>query len=227
MLITTVALLCGCTAEIAAPRQLQRHLSPVSAASHNMIGFETGFCSIGDFACGGLWVTLPESGYWAVNADVGYNDDLVTGKLALIGDALMKRESSSIPEIGFLSCTAWNAHECADFTEFRDTCGYETNDVSGTAKAEAYKNGVLYSRDLSDSNSCEPAKDAAACQDNTQIMYDPTYDPAECSGGSSSGESAGGGGTPAGCTEEYVIVEISYDNGATWTTIWEGWADVC
>lgn len=44
--------------------------------------------------------------------------------------------------------------------------------------------------------------------------------------GGDSGNSQVGGGS-GNCTEEYIIVEISYDGGATWETFWEGWAMVC
>lgn len=58
---------------------------------------------------------------------------------------------------------------------------------------------------------------------------EPGYDPYEgyplrggCAGGS--GGNGGGGAT---CQDEYIYVEISYDGGATWLVIWEGWAEVC
>ncbi|MFL5541929.1 MAG: hypothetical protein ACJ8J0_23275 [Longimicrobiaceae bacterium] len=63
--------------------------------------------------------------------------------------------------------------------------------------------------------------------------YDPydTFDPEEsgnCAIGSN-GDGAGdnGGGDDGGCPMEYVYVEISYDGGATWVVLWEGWAEVC
>jgi hypothetical protein len=33
--------------------------------------------------------------------------------------------------------------------------------------------------------------------------------------------------TGGNCRTEYVVVEISYDNGATWSVYWEGYATVC
>jgi hypothetical protein len=39
--------------------------------------------------------------------------------------------------------------------------------------------------------------------------------------------SGGGSGGSASCHDEYVYVEISYDGGATWQVLWEGWAEVC
>jgi hypothetical protein len=55
--------------------------------------------------------------------------------------------------------------------------------------------------------------------------YDPYQSGGDCSDGA--GGSGGGGGGSTGCPMEYVFVEISYDNGATWTVLWEGWAEVC
>lgn len=42
-----------------------------------------------------------------------------------------------------------------------------------------------------------------------------------------SGNGGNGGGSPSTCWNEYVYVEISYDGGLTWETMWEGWATVC
>jgi hypothetical protein len=46
-----------------------------------------------------------------------------------------------------------------------------------------------------------------------------------------SGASWGGGGSgdddDDNCRTEYVIVEVSNDGGATWSTYWEGYATVC
>jgi len=45
---------------------------------------------------------------------------------------------------------------------------------------------------------------------------------------SSTGGSGGGsGGEEDNCTTEYVVVEVSYDDGVTWQTVWEGYATVC
>lgn len=61
---------------------------------------------------------------------------------------------------------------------------------------------------------------------------DATYDPYNQFEGSSTGcesqsSSGGGGGGTAVCHDEYVYVEVSYDAGATWEVIWEGYAQVC
>ena len=60
-------------------------------------------------------------------------------------------------------------------------------------------------------------------------LYDPydTYDPygsSTCGGGGGGG---GEGGGDAGCVVEYFVVDISYDGGNTWHTLWEGWGTVC
>jgi hypothetical protein len=42
-------------------------------------------------------------------------------------------------------------------------------------------------------------------------------------------DDGGGGGLGGGgeCHEEYVVIEVSYDDGITWSTLWEGNALVC
>lgn len=63
---------------------------------------------------------------------------------------------------------------------------------------------------------------------DTQIIYDPSQ---PCTGGGGGGGGSGSGGTGgsggSSCTSEYVIIEVSNDGGATWTTWWEGYANVC
>jgi hypothetical protein len=61
------------------------------------------------------------------------------------------------------------------------------------------------------------------------VVYDPydTYDPygsSTCGGGGGGSGGEGGGG---GCVMQYFVVEISYDGGSTWHTLWEGWGTVC
>ena len=59
-----------------------------------------------------------------------------------------------------------------------------------------------------------------------QIIYDPeTCTPP--TGGPGAGGGGGGGGGGHTCQQEYVIIEISYDGGNTWSVWWEGWAQMC
>lgn len=65
--------------------------------------------------------------------------------------------------------------------------------------------------------------------DEYQNDYDPyDYYPGSgdfgCSGSGGGGE---GGGHGLSCRSEYVYLEVSYDHGATWIVIWEGYATVC
>ena len=55
------------------------------------------------------------------------------------------------------------------------------------------------------------------------------YDPAACTGaGGNWGNGTGGVGGPSlGCPLVWVEVEISYNGGATWSTLWAGWATTC
>jgi len=60
----------------------------------------------------------------------------------------------------------------------------------------------------------------------SQIIYDPDQQE-PCPGGGGGG--GGGGDDPSGssCTSEFIVIEVSYDNGATWSTWWQGYANVC
>lgn len=68
---------------------------------------------------------------------------------------------------------------------------------------------------------------------NTNPMdpgFDPYYetgDEGSCSVGSGSGGS--GPPPPSGtiCNTEWMAIDISYDGGVTWTTVWEGLVKVC
>jgi len=72
------------------------------------------------------------------------------------------------------------------------------------------------------SAACGPTKTACAPGTSfTNVSYDPYASP------ESGCEDGGSDGTAAGCHEEYVYVDMSYDDGATWTTVWEGYATVC
>jgi len=67
--------------------------------------------------------------------------------------------------------------------------------------------------------------------ENTGFGPDATYDPysnfGDSDGCESEGGSGGSGGGSATCWDEYIYVEIAYDDGATWEIIWEGWGQVC
>jgi hypothetical protein len=60
--------------------------------------------------------------------------------------------------------------------------------------------------------------------------YDP-YDPDQIvSSDCETGGGDGGGGTGGGglnCWDEYMVIEISYDDGQSWQVWWEGWGRVC
>jgi hypothetical protein len=71
----------------------------------------------------------------------------------------------------------------------------------------------------------EPAGDYSG--DGPGATYDPYSQFERSDGCESEGSSGGGGGNTATCWDEYIYVEESYDAGATWEIIWEGWAQVC
>lgn len=68
------------------------------------------------------------------------------------------------------------------------------------------------------SNPYDPYDPADDCSDDT-----PTY-PEPGGGGEDPTAGEGGGGD---CRQEYIVIEISYDNGKTWHVYWEGNATVC
>ena len=62
----------------------------------------------------------------------------------------------------------------------------------------------------------------------SDVGYDP-YSPGGCGDPGSGGGGGGGGGTDieSRCTWESITIEISYDDGVTWTVWWAGWTLVC
>jgi hypothetical protein len=63
-----------------------------------------------------------------------------------------------------------------------------------------------------------------------QYSLNGCWEPAYESGSSGSGSGGSGGSTAtstASCRTEWVVVEVSSDGGASWSTYWEGWATVC
>ena len=73
--------------------------------------------------------------------------------------------------------------------------------------------------------------DSGSLTTNPYDPYGPTDDCAEDTptypepGGGGGGDSGEGGGSS--CRQEYIVIEISYDNGETWHVYWEGNATVC
>jgi hypothetical protein len=57
-----------------------------------------------------------------------------------------------------------------------------------------------------------------------QVPPDSTLPPLPGTVGDGSG---GGGGSGLTCENDYVVIEVSYDDGATWEVWWEGNAQVC
>lgn len=71
------------------------------------------------------------------------------------------------------------------------------------------------------------------CSSGSELLtYDP-YNPDDCSDETPTYPEPGGGGGSSGgggdssCHTEYIVIEISYDDGATWETYWAGYAQVC
>jgi hypothetical protein len=70
------------------------------------------------------------------------------------------------------------------------------------------------------------------CGDFDQLSYQSYGSPSPIDPESYIGGGSGGGGgddeeSDADCPTEYVIIEVSYDNGVTWQVWWEGEISVC
>ncbi len=84
------------------------------------------------------------------------------------------------------------------------------NFVGGVIKAIRYDNGIATRI------SCEGEE----LFDPEQPCDDQPYSPP--TGGGSSG-----GGSSSGCYQDWIIVEINYNDGTGWHELWSGWATVC
>lgn len=60
-------------------------------------------------------------------------------------------------------------------------------------------------------------------------LFSASYNPASANEPiCDSGPGGGGTGTEnPSCTDEYIIIEVSYDNGETWHLWWQGWVKSC
>ena len=67
------------------------------------------------------------------------------------------------------------------------------------------------------------ANDAGTVHNGGHIVPPPENEPCPPSGGAGGG---GGGGGPE-CTQEYIILEINYNDGTGWHTLYEGYVTVC
>lgn len=72
--------------------------------------------------------------------------------------------------------------------------------------------------------------DDSGCGYEYQLVYDP-YSPTQggdgCDGTGPGGDPGESSGSDSTCRTEYVFIEVSFDDGATWQIWWEGYATVC
>ncbi|HET7228514.1 MAG TPA: hypothetical protein VFJ16_00795 [Longimicrobium sp.] len=104
------------------------------------------------------------------------------------------------------------AVSCYEFTVLEITVRYSNVDA---------KLGMLVDRTIA-------CNDSGPNTDYASLQYDPYSEsgepPSDCPDGSGSG---GGDTEGGGCRIEFFVVEISYDGGASWHTLWEGYGWVC
>lgn len=72
------------------------------------------------------------------------------------------------------------------------------------------------------SGPCDSSNDFA-------VVFDPNAPSTSCGGSSGTGGDPGSGGTGGGtsCHAEEITIEVSYDGGSTWETVYSGSATVC
>lgn len=71
--------------------------------------------------------------------------------------------------------------------------------------------------------------------DDFRLVISPDYNPYDPAGPDTCKDSGPGGGSSgddgevggSNCKTEYIVIEISYDDGETWSVWWEGYAKVC
>jgi hypothetical protein len=105
----------------------------------------------------------------------------------------------------------------------------------GTVQDKAYacSSGGGYTGTELDANYDPYASSSYVTYDETaDYSYNAAYlGDVDCSGSGSTGGSGGGSESsgPGGstCRSEWIVVEVSYDNGLTWTVLYEGYARVC
>ena len=199
-LIVLAAGIIGCgTSDVAAPiaNNLPFAIRPRLASDY--AGLDGPTCSLASIACG-YSKAYNFGSTWEGEAMTYFNTRGV-GAASLVGYLTVYRGSMIIASgLKPLLCATTN-DQCFDWASLVNTCATEYNRASvATVHTAITIFGIVYKSNTSAQESCRGPE-----------------------GGTGGGPSGGG----IECHSEWQIVEISYNNGLSWTTIWSGYVDVC
>jgi hypothetical protein len=121
---------------------------------------------------------------------------------------------------------------CADWAWHPNSCDQHKNRVEASSSHKVITVfGVAYSGSTNDAQECN----APIC--NAEESWVPAADGSSSRGVAASREcvedgqgtgSSGGGSSPnLVCNTQTMTIEVSYDGGASWETLWSGPIDVC
>lgn len=157
---------------------------------------------------------------WQTSYSADWNrEELLRGSFVLAGTVQVRRgvfPGLKVP----IGCYVTISKGCGSTNFQRGTCHLEKNTINTffSVRGIDYQGGI-WSGSMTLGDGCE----APPSTDN-------------CSGGGSGDppfgtemlcQSGGGGGQMLICSEAWVKLEISYDSGLTWETLWEGWGEEC
>jgi len=193
-------------------------------------------CSIASIACGHL--SIDEQGWqWEVVAGTYFKDPNQVGVTDLKGTSEMYKNHNIWPNFSeeqTLSCHQ-TAAQCGDFNWYTPTCNVEHNRLwAFTANSVVTQGGHYYGNTANITKTCEPQTDpcgsggSGGWEDTTDYATGIARSKPRASRPGAMDCGPGGGGTEDSyCSSVYLVIEISYDDGASWSTIWEGEAQEC
>jgi hypothetical protein len=199
----------------------------VSVPGANMSDCGTG----GGLGCG--WAALERWTYTSELAAGTYTFDLaVLATVAMEGSGIIARGNNwydayfpdDVLPVICATIDFWDDPSCADWNYGDSTCDVEANHFwAKTFHQIVTTDGLSFPASNSGGLKCDPPPPEEECDDD-----DDSYDDEEwatyCE---NDGGGGGGGGWELVCSTEWIKLEISYDGGNTWSTLWEGWGEVC
>jgi hypothetical protein len=210
--------------------------SPVSTLMANPGKPAFSDCDGGGLGCG--WADLMNWGYtWELVAGTYTYDLSILALVSMQGSGAIGRGNSwydqLLPdEVFAVACASarfMDDPSCADWDNGSNTCDVEGNKFwAKTFHEIVTENGIPWPASNSGSLSCEPPPPPPppGCGGGDDDDDDEEEYAYYCDGDDDGGGGGGGGWTKV-CSTEYIWIEISYDGGETWSTLWEGYAEVC
>jgi hypothetical protein len=193
-------------------------------------------CQIASIACGHL--SIDEVGsQWEVVAGTYFKNASDTGVVDVTGTSQLYKNHNTYPAYDSqqdLRCHR-TANACGDFNWYTPTCSVEHNRLwAYTANSVVTIAGHYYGNSAQWTHTCEPAEDPCGSGggggwgDETDYATGIARPKLRSSGPRANDCGSGAGGTEDSyCSSVYLVIEISYDGGATWSTLWEGEAQEC